>query len=59
MASEMNRRDFVRWAGVFAAVAFCAALAASAELATSTSQIKPPNPNVMRTEANSPVVILV
>ena len=39
-----------------AVVALCAVVASSAEIATSKSQIKPPNPNVMRTEANSTVV---
>ena len=34
----------------------CAAVAAQAEIATSQAQIKAPEPNVMRTEANSPVV---
>ena len=56
MSGEMNRRDFTKGAGVFAAVALCAVLVSSAEIATSKSQIKPPSPNVMRTEANSPVV---
>ena len=56
MSSEMNRHGFINGAGVFAVVAFCAALVSSAEIATSKSQIKPPSPNVMRTEANSPVV---
>ena len=31
----------------------CAAVAAQAEIATSQAQIKAPEPNVMRTEANS------
>ena len=56
MPGEMNRRGFIKGAGVFAAVALCSALVSSADIATSKSQIKPPNPNVMRTEANSPVV---
>jgi len=34
----------------------CAAVAAQAEIATSQAQIKAPEPNVMRTEANSRVV---
>ena len=56
MSCEMNRRGFIKGAGVFAVVALCAALVSSGEIATSESQIKPPSPNVMRTEANSPVV---
>ena len=38
------------------AAALCAASAVHAEIATSKAQITPPTPNVMRTEANSPVV---
>ena len=40
MSSEMNRRGFIKGAGVFAVVVFCTALVASAEIATSKSQIK-------------------
>ena len=38
------------------AAALCAASAARAEIATSKAKIAPPTPNVMRTEANAPVV---
>ena len=55
MSSEMNRRAFDTEAGVFAVVALCAALVSSAEIATSKSQIKPSNPNVMRTDVPSGV----
>ena len=45
----MNRRAFI----VFAVAA---AMAASAEIAVSKAPIPPVEPNVMRTEANAPVV---
>ena len=45
----MNRRMFIALAGA-------AAMAASAEIAVSKAPIPPVEPNVMRTEANAPVV---
>ena len=45
----MNRRMFIALVGA-------AAMAASAEIAVSKAPIPPVEPNVMRTEANAPVV---
>ena len=48
---KMCRVGFVMFA-----MLVCAVVSSYAEIATSQAQIKPPMPNVMRTEANSPIV---